>query len=314
MPQLPSGRHVGLTIAPALAMSRAGDFGFHVTSKLYVNSLETFKEVVSVAYLRPREGAPDQLEQYQSGMRLSDIGADRCDWSREDIEYFDAWLKQDTSQQWLRDSYDEFVATLQGTKAVIPDALKGLLDVDDDYPVYGTGQPDEELPGQVITLIGELIKRDNVQSVSCPFSNSKIWRLLVKEQARRAELTGLPKQEAFNLAGPDGGFGFDPREWGGEVHVPYMGACIRDLFVVPEWRNLFPEEGAAQGNDATLLDYLGAWVYPPYGDHCHYLLVQRDLGELSCAYRHVVGDGWILYESNRPYVKSRIPEPHELPE
>lgn len=188
MPQLPSGRHVGLTIAPALAMSRAGDFGFHVTSKLYVNSLETFKEVVSVAYLRPREGAPDQLEQYQSGMRLSDIGTDRCDWSREDIEYFDAWLKQDTSQQWLRDSYDEFVATLQGTKAVIPDALKGLLDVDDDYPVYGTGQPDETPGGWYPTL-------DYMKERQLPLTREKYLALEDLQEPLTAELeASLPPE------------------------------------------------------------------------------------------------------------------------
>ena len=37
---------------------------------------------------------------------------------------------------------------------------------DGNYPVFNTGQPEEELPESVITLIGELIERDNVQSVS----------------------------------------------------------------------------------------------------------------------------------------------------
>jgi len=71
---------------------------------------------------------------------------------------------------------------------------------DDNYPVFNTGQPEEELPESVITLIGELIESDNVQSVSCPFNNSKVWRLLVAEQVRRAEQTGKPLQQAFTLA------------------------------------------------------------------------------------------------------------------
>lgn len=157
---------------------------------------------------------------------------------------------------------------------------------DDNYPVFNTGQPEEELPEPVITLIGKLIERDNVQSVSCPFNNSKVWRLLVAEQVRRAEQTGKPPQQAFALSGPDSGFGFDPTEWSGEVHIPYEGAAMADLFVAPKWRNFIRET-----NSATL------------STSYHYLLVQRDLGELHCATRREIGDGWLLYESTRPYVK-----------
>jgi len=157
---------------------------------------------------------------------------------------------------------------------------------DDNYPVFNTGQPEEELPESVITLIGELIESDNVQSVSCPFNNSKVWRLLVAEQVRRAEQTGKPLQQAFTLAGPDSGFGFDPADWGGEVRIPYEGVFMADLFVAPKWRNFIRET-----NSATL------------STSYHYLLVQRDLGELHCATRRGIGDGWLLYESTRPYVK-----------
>lgn len=157
---------------------------------------------------------------------------------------------------------------------------------DDNYPVFNTGQPEEELSESVITLIGELIERDNVQSVSCPFNNSKVWRLLVAEQVRRAEQTGKPPQQAFTLAGPDSGFGFDPADWRGEVSIPYEGAFMADLFVAPKWRNFIRES-----NSVTL-----STAY-------HYLLIQRDLGELHCATRRDIGDGWLLYESTRPYVK-----------
>lgn len=157
---------------------------------------------------------------------------------------------------------------------------------DDDHPVFNTGRPEEELPESVITLIGELIKRDNVQSVSFPFNNSKVWHLLVAEQIHRAKQTGTPLQQAFTLAGPDSGLGFDPKDCGGKIHIPYEGACTADLFVAPKWRNLIRE-----ANSATL------------STSYHYLLVQRDLGELHCATRHDIGGGWVLYESTRPYVK-----------
>lgn len=176
----------------------------------------------------------------------------------------------------------------------------------EDTPEFNTGRSEEALPESVITLIDELIKRDNVQSVSCPFNNSKVWRLLVAEQVYRAKQTGKPLQHAFALSGPDSGFGFDPTDWGGDVHIPYEGACMGDLFIVPMWRNLFPEKGAAKGDQATLGDYAHYWADPERGHSCHYLLTQRDMGELSCAHRQVVGDGWYLYESSKPYVKVKM--------
>ncbi|PJC05092.1 MAG: hypothetical protein CO069_01370 [Gallionellaceae bacterium CG_4_9_14_0_8_um_filter_60_335] len=60
-----------------------------------------------------------------------------------------------------------------------------------------------------------------------------------------------------------------------------------NLFVLPEWRNPYRET-----NSATL------------SSSYHYLLAQRDFGELKCAIRHDIGDGWFLYESTRPYEKA----------
>lgn len=154
---------------------------------------------------------------------------------------------------------------------------------------FNLDKPEEELPAAVIALIGELVTRDNVQSVSCPYNNSKVWRLLVAEQVRRAEKFNKPLQEIFTLAGTDGGFSFDPRQWGGDVHIPYEGACMADLFIAPKWRNFLRET-----NSATL------------SRSYHYLLVSRGFGELDCAVRRDVGEGWMLYESTRPYVKVNV--------
>jgi hypothetical protein len=79
-----------------------------------------------------------------------------------------------------------------------------------------------------------------------------------------------------------------------------------DLFVLPEWRNLFTDKANKKGARATLGDYATYWADPEHGHSCHYLLLNRDMGELSCAHRQIVGDGWLLYESNRPYVKTNM--------
>lgn len=147
----------------------------------------------------------------------------------------------------------------------------------------------------------ELIKRDTVQSVSCPLKDERLWSLLVREQLRRTQLTGCAPQDAFTLSGPDDGLDALPiAAWGGTVHIPYEGACGADLFILPDWRVVFPEADERGGTLSDVLYPNGGWA--PGGEICHYILGRRDLGELQCAARKDWGDGWILYESNRPYV------------
>lgn len=307
MPQLPSGLFVALTIDPALKKAREGHSFFRAIFKVQVKSADDIDQAISILYHRPKEGTPYPGEPYLSGITVNAIGTDRCDWSQADIESFRQWLATDNTQQWLRTAYDNIIEVIRNSKSVLPENLKGIMDDEDEnYPVFGTGAREEELPESVVTLIGELIKRDNVQSVSCPFNNSKVWRLLVDEQVCRAKLTGLPNQKAFALSGPDGGLACIPSEWGGDVHIPYEGACMGDLFVLPEWRNLFIDKANKKGERAALGDYIAYWNDPERGDSCHYLLMPRDIGELSCAHRQIVGDGWFLYESNRPYVKVKM--------
>jgi len=228
---------------------------------------------------------PGQVFCY-TGLTIKAIGSDRSkhrQWSDDDIEAFKAWVLEVPTQQWLRKAYTELAAAINKTSE--PAAPVDYLD-DDRPAAFNNGCAQEDLPDSVIKLIGELIKHDNVQSVSFPYNNSKVWRLLVAEQERRAQQTGKSLQEAFTLAGPDSGFGFDPREWGGEVHIPYEGAFSADLFIAPQWRKFFRET-----NSATL------------STSYHHLLVKQDLGELHCAIRRDIGDGWYIYESTRPYVR-----------
>ena len=88
-------------------------------------------------------------------------------------------------------------------------------------------------------------------------------------------------------------------DWGGMVHIPYEGYCGADLFIKPKWRNTFPAADKTGGSLSDIIFYVGEDY--EYGYSCHYLLTNDDLGELNCASRQVVGDGWILYESNRLY-------------
>ena len=305
MPQLPSGLLVGLSIDPALEKAKEGNFFFRTLFKMKVRSAEDIAEVTSIVYNRPKEDVPYPGEAYLSGMTMSAIGTDRCDWPKEDVAFFQEWLATEQTQEWMRERYNELVEALEASKLDVPESLKGIFGADDDdFPVtpFANGRAEEELPDSVINMIGDLIKRDNVQSVSFPFNNTRVWRLLVNEQLQRAKLTGFSKQKAFTLSGPEGGLACDPTAWGGVVHIPYEGCCMGDLFVKPSWRNLYKDHG----EDATLGDYATYWADPKIGQSCHYLLQGEDMGEIGCAVRHVVGDGWFLYESNRPYIKTDV--------
>lgn len=317
MHQLPSGRHIALTIEPLLNKTQSPSYQEYSALKNAIADLENFTSDVSVVELRSKGGVPctikdgklghfcwedivikledipcsiegaepDQMFCY-TGLTIKAIGTDRSrhrQWSDDDIEAFKAWVLEAPTQQWLRKAYTELASAISKTSE--PAAPVDYLD-DDGSVAFNNGSAQEDLPESVVKLIGELIKHDNVQSVSCPFNNSKVWRLLVAEQVRRAEQTGKPLQQVFTLSGPDSGFGFDPADWGGKVHVPYEGAVMADLFIAPKWRNFIRET-----NSATL------------STSYHCLLVQRDLGELHCATRRDIGDGWYLYESTRPYVK-----------
>lgn len=137
----------------------------------------------------------------------------------------------------------------------------------------------------LFNLIQDLIGRTNVQSVSCPLKDYALWRLLVEQQVRRAELCGKPPQEAFRLSGPDSGLPLVmAKDWGGEVHIPYEGACTGSLFIKPGWRKFSFED----------MQFT-----------CQYLLTQEDYGDQSCASRAAVVDGCILYEYKGVYESHR---------
>lgn len=143
-----------------------------------------------------------------------------------------------------------------------------------------------ELPLALFNLIQDLIGRENVQSVSCPLNDYVLWRLLVEQQVRRAGLSGKPPQEVFELSGPDSGLSFVmAKDWGGEVHIPYEGACTGSLFIKPGWRK---------------------FSFETMRHTCQFLLTQDDYGDQACASRTVVVDDWILYEYKGVYSPHRL--------
>jgi hypothetical protein len=142
----------------------------------------------------------------------------------------------------------------------------------------------------LLTVLSDVIRRDNVSSVSCPLTDPDLWKILITEQRRRADLTGLPLQQAFGLSGPDGGLDEIPiSEWGGQVHIPFEGACEADLLIQSPWHSFLVDKVRDGGKLR--------WAVRR---QCHYILASQDHGELACATRTMVGER-VLYESTGPY-------------
>jgi len=131
MPQLPSGRHVALVKDPIFSLVREGDFGTAMTMTLHMRSPEDLAPLLNIAYFTPVEGKSGPGLPYLSKLMLSDIGTEKCDWSAEDVDFFQEWLASDVAQQWLQNTFDELTELVRTTKVNVPENLHGILDGDD---------------------------------------------------------------------------------------------------------------------------------------------------------------------------------------
>ena len=90
-----------------------------------------------------------------------------------------------------------------------------------DVTMIGVDGYRVNLPVPVAKKIQELIRQDDVRSVSCCYDDRDVWEALVQEQVKRATASGLLSQDAYFLSGPDVGLWDTPvEEWGGYCHIP----------------------------------------------------------------------------------------------
>ena len=131
MPQLPSGRHVALTADPILELARQGNWGLTMAFTLEVKSVEDLAPLLNIAYFKPVAGESGPGVPYPSGLMLSDIGTEKCDWPTEDVAFFNTWLASDAVRQWMQNTHDELAELIRTVKAPLPDNLRGILDHED---------------------------------------------------------------------------------------------------------------------------------------------------------------------------------------
>lgn len=130
MPQLPSGRHVGISADHALAIARQGDFALSARFTMTVKTPDDLAPFINIIYYRPVENRSSPGEPYVSDLFLSDIGTKRCNWSDEDVNAFRVWIQSSQAQDWMHRTFEELSKYIRAVKSSLPENLRGILDVD----------------------------------------------------------------------------------------------------------------------------------------------------------------------------------------
>lgn len=136
MPQLPSGRRVGVSVDAALAMARKGDFGLTMGWRLKVKQPADIAPLVAVVYYQsegeaPTADNPDLGHPFLSGLTVADIGTPKCDWSADDQAALREWLASPRAQDWMRRAHDDLAELIGTVKPALPENLRGIAEDDD---------------------------------------------------------------------------------------------------------------------------------------------------------------------------------------
>ena len=119
MPQLPSGRHIGISQDRLYDWAEQADFA--ALSEVLSNAQEPDDLHALIDLIEYADGStppsadePDQGEPYLSDVRISDIGSPNCPWPESDQQALLAWLHSERTRGWLQE-------TLQELRAMLPD-------------------------------------------------------------------------------------------------------------------------------------------------------------------------------------------------
>jgi hypothetical protein len=110
MPQLKSGRHVGVSIRSYIDALTAGQeesmYFAIVALRLNVVTPEALRDHVLIVYFDESKGAPPHAPAYSSGYCVADVLEGRTDWSLDEVEEFRAFLTEPRFAHWLQAQFD----------------------------------------------------------------------------------------------------------------------------------------------------------------------------------------------------------------
>lgn len=131
MPQLPSGRHIGLS------QDRLYDWAeqatFNALAELVGNAhgaddLHPLVDLIEYeeGHTAPDAENPDRGEPYLSEVRIADLGSAECPWPEADQHALLAWLRSERTRAWLQETLEDLRDMLASKPA--PTDMRSLLD------------------------------------------------------------------------------------------------------------------------------------------------------------------------------------------
>ena len=112
MPQLKSGRHVGVLPNDMAEKFKFGSdneiYALIVNYRLEVKSPNDLTSFLRVVYFKEGPEPPPNAEKYYSGFLVEDVVNGKAGWTNEEIEEFKHWLKTDSNVvNWAKNTFDE---------------------------------------------------------------------------------------------------------------------------------------------------------------------------------------------------------------
>jgi len=164
MPQLPSGRHVGIhCLSPDDIIRKVSDthpevslltLGMKVKE---IDSLETIKPFITILFVRKSQSAdrapldkrsktiPEDTESYDSGYTLADQDQFTADWTEEDKQAFTDFLESEKVDSYFQDVLNQMQTTGIQYQQNLFGLMNEVCDTDDDSADNDTPSDDYDL-------------------------------------------------------------------------------------------------------------------------------------------------------------------------
>ncbi|MCX9155572.1 hypothetical protein OPU71_05480 [Niveibacterium sp. 24ML] len=113
MPQLPSGRRIGLSADRVFERVLASDPDTIAQIQADVQDPNDLLPWVDLVEFIPQVGAKEPGVETATGLVAADVGTERCDWPQADQDALNKWLGASQAQEWLEDRFDELEAALE---------------------------------------------------------------------------------------------------------------------------------------------------------------------------------------------------------
>lgn len=131
MPQLPSGRHIGLSQDRLYDWAEQAGFDALaelVSSAAGAEDLHPLIDLIEYeeGHAAPDADNPDRGEPYISEVRIADLDTDECPWPKADQQALLAWLQSERTRDWLGETLEELREMLASKPA--PSGSRGSLD------------------------------------------------------------------------------------------------------------------------------------------------------------------------------------------